>query len=101
MKKNEQEVVKTIDTEYSIQDTMSYLNTNDNQEETICTLDLNEGISIDIQYLDTGKKTSLKIFIFKADGTGDYVPMEGNFYSIQECIDYINSIETEDLKEEL
>ncbi len=93
--------IVSIDTSFSLDDTMSFLNTDDHQEETICTIDLRDGISVDIQYFDVGTKASLKLFIFRADGTGDYVPMDGNFYSIQKCIEYIKSMTIQDLKKEL
>jgi len=90
-----------VDTKYDLKDTMSFLNTNDHQEETIATIDFEEGISVDIQYLDTGEKASLKTFIFLRNGEGDYVPLEGNFSSIQDCIDYFKNWTMQDLKDEL
>ena len=90
-----------VDTKYDLKDTMSFLNTDDHSGETIATIDFEEGISVDIQYFDTGVKTSLKMFIFLRSGEGDYVPLEGNFSSIQDCIDYFKNWTMQDLKDEL
>lgn len=94
-------LITHIDTPYDLKDTMSFLNTDDHQEETIATIDFEDGISVDIQYFDNGNKTTLKMFIFLRNGEGDYCPMEGDFSSIQECIDYFDEWTMQDLKDEL
>lgn len=95
------QLIINIDTEYPLEDTMSFLNTNDNQDETVCSIDFEDGISIDLHYIDTGKNCSLKPFIFLRSGEGDYVPIEDNFYSIQEAENHYNQWTLEDLKSEL
>lgn len=95
------DLITNIDTQFDLKDTMSFLNTDDHDEETIATIDIDGGISVDIQYFDDDNKAVLKMFIFLMNGDGDYCPMNGDFSSIQECIDYFEKWTMVDFKNEL
>lgn len=95
------EILRHIDTTYELKDTLSFLNTKEHHEETIATIDFENDISVDIQFTNNVNTPCLKMFIFLRSGEGDYCSIDGNFYSIQECVDYFKGWSIEDLNEEL
>ncbi|WP_152633264.1 hypothetical protein [Aliarcobacter butzleri] len=92
-------LIINVDTEFSLDDTMSYLNTEDWQEEIIATINFIDDIIADIIYYDTGFETYLYIVLESNDGTSGATDIDGKFNNILDCINFFKDWDINKLNE--